>query len=75
MKTTPEGKQIPNRRFEFLNIHLKENPTSIEEREKNNEQLELAKEIRRIRESDFLHNSEGMVSPTKKNINFIDYFQ
>ena len=64
-----------SRKIEYLKIYLFENPKTPEERQKNNENLELAQNIRNKRESERLHNPEGFISPQKKKINFFDYCQ
>ena len=63
------------REIEFLNIIIKENPSTIKEREYNKEQMNLALAIRERRESNLKHESEGLISPAKKKLNFIDYYQ
>jgi integrase/recombinase XerD len=69
------GKIKTNRRIEYLKIYINGNPKDPTERDRNNEYLELAQNIRSKRESDFLHNPEGFISPQKKKVNFFDYCQ
>ncbi len=62
-----------NRKLEYLKIYLSEKPKSPEERQKNKENLDLAQNIRNKRESEYLHNPEGFISPQKKKVNFFDF--
>jgi integrase/recombinase XerD len=64
-----------SRKVEYLKLYLKANPQRAEDREKNNEILDLAQSIRSKRESDLKHNEEGFVSPEKRKVNMFDYFQ
>ena len=74
-KKDKNGKSVPVRKFEFLDIHIKDNPNSLDERNKNKELLELAMQIRENRQSELQHRQEGIIDPKRRNINFIDYFQ
>lgn len=58
---------------EYLNIIIKTNPKTQEEREYNKEQMTLALLIREKRESFLKHNEEALLSPHMKRINFLDY--
>ena len=69
------GKIKTKRSLEYLKIYLIKNPANSKEREKNDENLKLAQEIRNRRESDILHKDEGLVAPYKKKSNFLDFFQ
>jgi integrase/recombinase XerD len=72
---TSTGEIKVNRKIEYLKIYLSGNPKDSLERDRNNEYLELAQNIRSKRESDLLHNPEGLISPQKKKVNFFDYCQ
>lgn len=61
------------RKTEYLKMYLKHNPRTTDDRLKNDEVLTLAQTIRSNRESDLLHNREGLLSPGKKKINFLDF--
>lgn len=63
------------REFEFLNIIIVDNPTTTDEREYKEEKMKLALDIRQKRESHLDHSKEGLISPDKKRINFIEYYQ
>ena len=63
------------RQFETLDIIIRDNPKDESERTYNNEQLAIALEIRQSRESNLKHESAGLVSPSKKNLNFMEYYQ
>lgn len=75
VKQTEDSKTKDQRKFEFLDIHIKDNPTSPEDRLKKKEMLSLAMEIRENRQSELQHNQEGIIDPKRRKINFIDYFQ
>lgn len=72
---TEDGKSKAQRQFEFLNLYLKDNPQTPEEREINNNRLSLALSIRGKREDLVKSSVEGLLSPQRKKINFLDYFQ
>lgn len=67
------GRMKTFRKPEYLKMYVKYNPRTTDERLKNDEVLTLAQTIRSNRESDLLHNREGIVSPGKKKINFLDF--
>lgn len=69
------GKTKDIRQFEFLKLKIKDNPQNKDERTLNKEKMALAYKIRENRESELKHNSEGLISPNQRNINFLDYFQ
>ena len=72
-KINAEEKLVTNRQIEYLNIYLVQNPRDSQERQKNKENLSLAKEIRNQRESDINHNKAGLISPHLKKVNFLDF--
>ena len=72
---TPTGKTKVNRSIEYLNLHISKNPQTKEEREQNNEVLQLAEKIRAKREEAFNNLAEGFPVPSRKKINFIEYYQ
>ncbi len=72
---TKEGKSKDQRQFEFLNIYLKESPQTPEERETNNNRLDLALTIRGQREDILKTTNEGLISKQRRKINFLDYYQ
>jgi integrase/recombinase XerD len=61
--------------IEYLNLIIKINPKTPEDRAYNKEQLDLALSIREKRESMLKHQAEGLISPKLKRINFLDYAQ
>jgi len=69
------GKAKAQRQFEFLGIYIKDNPQTTQERETNKSRLDLAYSIRNKREDFLISSNEGLLSPHRKKINFIDYFQ
>lgn len=75
MKKTDDGNSVPQRKFEFLDIHIKDKPSSPEERTEKEEMLALAMEIRENRQKEIQYGQEGIINPKRRQINFIDYFQ
>ncbi len=67
-----KGAEQP-RSIEYLNIIIKTNPVTQEDREYNKESMALAMDIREKRESILKHKAEGLKSPHLKRMNFIDY--
>lgn len=67
------GNMKTSRKVEYLKIYLIDNPTNQTDRQKNDESLTLAQNIRSKRESDLQHNSEGLIAPFRKKTNFFDY--
>lgn len=61
------------RQLEYLNIIIKTNPVSQEDRDYNKESMALALSIRESRESILKHKSEGLKSSHLKRMNFLDY--
>lgn len=72
---TKDGDIKTKRKVEYLKIYLIENPKTSKDREKNNESLQLAQDIRSKRESNLQHNAEGLIAPFRKKSNFFDYCQ
>jgi site-specific recombinase XerD len=65
--------QNGTRQYEFLRLFIVDKPSSPIEREKNNEIMRLAEDIRTKRESELKHREYGFISPHKKKVNFLDY--
>jgi integrase/recombinase XerD len=74
-KKSTDGTSIAQRKFEFLDIHLKDRPSNPDERKEKEEMLQLAMEIRENRQKEIQYNQEGIINPKRRDINFIDYFQ
>ncbi len=72
---TPDGKIKTQKAYEFLGLHIFKNPQTEQEKESNKEIIKLADKIRAKREEEFNHVSEGFQAPSKKKINFIDYYK
>jgi len=70
-----DGHIKSNRKVEYLNIHLINEPRTPQEKQINKEQLELAMNIRARRESYLKHTGEGLPDPKIRKINFLDYYQ
>jgi len=62
------------RSYEFLKLYILEKPRTPEERQKNNETLQLAENIRSKRESELNHQEFGFIPPHRQNINFLDFY-
>ena len=64
-----------NRRRESLKLYLWQAPRTPQERQHNNETLELAKKIRYERGQQLLEDAEGYRINKNKDINFLDYMR
>jgi len=74
----PETEKIKvkhNRKKEYLNLYLIENPRTPIERQTNKQTLELAKEIRIEKEQSLKKDKTGKRLFKAKGVNFLDYFQ
>lgn len=60
---------------EYLKLYIVDKPKNTIEREQNKETLRLAEEVRTMRESELNHSAFGLVSPVKKRVNFLKYFE
>ncbi|MFT4168455.1 site-specific integrase [Dysgonomonas sp. 37-18] len=60
---------------EYLKLYIVDKPKNTFERQQNKETLQLAEEIRTARETELNHSAFGLVSPVKKRINFLEFFQ
>ncbi len=60
---------------EYLKLYIVDKPRNTFERQQNKETLQLAEEIRTARETELNHSAFGVVSPVKKRINFLEFFQ
>lgn len=60
---------------EYLKLYIVDKPKNTFERQQNKETLQLAEEIRTARETELNHSAFGLVSPIKKRINFLEFFQ
>lgn len=73
-KGKSKGKTKTFRKLEYLNLHIKENPQTAEERADTKEKLDLAMRIRGLREERLNYSGEGLTSPSQKKVNFLDYY-
>ena len=64
-----------NRKKEFLNLYITNNPRTPIERDTNKKTLELATEIRGEREQELKADKTGKRISSTKKINFLDYYQ
>ncbi len=60
---------------EYLKLYIVNKPRNTIEREQNKETLRLAEEVRAMRESELNHSAFGLISPVKKRVNFLKYFE
>lgn len=60
---------------EYLKLYIVDKPRNTIEREQNKETLRLAEEVRTMRESELNHSAFGLISPVKKRVNFLKYFE
>jgi integrase/recombinase XerD len=74
-KTDESGNPRPIKQYEYLNLHIINNPVTTKQRQDTKERLELAYKIREKRESGLEHSKEGLVSPQVRKTNFLDYFE
>ena len=63
------------RSYEFLKLYILEKPRTPEERQKNNETLQLAENIRSKRESELNHQEFGFIAPHRLKSNYLDFYQ
>jgi len=64
-----------DRKKETLNLYLLSNPRTAQERQSNNQILQLAQEIRNEKEQELKKDKTGKRLSKTKNLNFLDYFQ
>lgn len=60
---------------EYLKLYIIDKPKTAIERQENKETLRLAEEVRTARESELNHSAFGLISPVKKRVNFLDFYQ
>lgn len=72
---TGEQTSKVQRKREFLHLTLLANPRTPLERQSNKDTMALAQKIRFEREQQLKEGNFGYRLKTKRNINFLDYFQ
>ncbi|HPQ79780.1 MAG TPA: site-specific integrase [Candidatus Dojkabacteria bacterium] len=72
---TPEGKVKPLRDYEYLNLYLKENPKTVQDKQSNKANWELAESIKAKRELEIKNGLYGFPNEFKKATIFIEYFK
>ncbi len=60
---------------EYLKLYIVDKPKNPIDRQQNKETLQLAEEVRTARESELNHSAFGLVSPIKKRVNFLEFYQ
>jgi integrase/recombinase XerD len=74
-EVTGEIKSKIKRKRVYLRLTLYGSPRTVEERNQNNENFRVAKEIRATKEKEFLEDTQGFKFRLFNNINFLDYYQ
>jgi integrase len=74
-KTTEDGKIVPDREYEYLDLFLIPKPKNPIDRQHNKEQLALANSIRAKRELEIKEGKHGFTPSFKSKANFIEYFE
>lgn len=72
---TEEGKTKAIRDYEYLDLYLKENPQTKQERQTNKETLELAKSIKAKRELEIKNGQYGFKRSGSSNADFMVLFE
>ena len=72
---TEDGKTKAVRDYEYLDLYLKDNPQTIQERQVNKETLELAKSIKAKRELEIKNGQHGFKRTGSSNADFMELFR
>ena len=72
---TEDGKTKAIRDYEYLDLYLKDNPQTKQERQTNNETLELAKSIKAKRELEIKNGQYGFKRTGSSNADFMMLFK
>jgi len=72
---TDEGKTKVLRDYEYLDLYLKDNPQTKQERQTNKETLELAKSIKAKRELEIKNSQHGFKRTGSQNADFVAFFK
>ena len=72
---TEDGKTKAVRDYEYLDLYLKDNPQTKQERQTNKETLELAKSIKAKRELEIKNGQYGFKRSGSSNANFMEFFR
>src|SRR6056297_3886191 len=72
---TEDGKTKAVRDYEYLDLYLKDNPQSKQERQTNKETLELAKSIKAKRELEIKNGQYGFKRRGSSNADFMEFFK
>ncbi|MEC3908748.1 site-specific integrase [Tamlana sp. 2201CG12-4] len=74
-KTLANGKIRHLRDYEYLQLYLIENPISADEKKKNKEKLELAKQILAIRQADIYQGKFKIQNTHKGKTTLLDFYE
>jgi integrase len=72
---TDEGKNKVLRDYEYLDLYLKANPQTKQERRTNKETLELAKSIKAKRELEIKNSQHGFKRTGSQNADFVAFYK
>jgi integrase len=72
---TEDGKTKAIRDYEYLDLYLKDNPQTKQERQTNKETLELAKSIKAKRELEIKNGQYGFKRTGSSNADFMELFE
>ncbi len=72
---TKEGKKLPIRNYEYLDLFLIDKPSNPIDKQQNKDNLNLAKSILAKRELELKNGNYGFTNEFKKQTNFIEYFK
>lgn len=72
---TEDGKTKVLRDYEYLDLYLKDNPQTKQERQTNKETLELAKSIKAKRELEIKNSKHGFKRTGSQNADFVKFFK
>jgi integrase len=72
---TEDGKTKAIRDYEYLDLYLKDNPQTKQERQTNKETLELAKSIKAKRELEIKNGQYGFKRSGSSNADFMELFE
>ena len=72
---TEDGKTKAIRDYEYLDLYLKDNPQTKQERQTNKETLELAKSIKAKRELEIKNGQYGFKRSGSSNADFMEFFR
>lgn len=73
--STIEGKTVPIRKYEYLDLYLIDNPKTPFDKQHNKDTLSLAESIKAKRELEIKNGQYGFKNDVKMGADFIEYFK